>query len=214
MAGIDADVLAMNGAVAVAYCAAISCASDEDAVVLASIAARDAADRLHRGATDGVACDTIRHLASQGERAVLSAAALVDANPEAATKIHAIGRAVRELGPATVALARACGAAATALPAAAAAGADGTVRYRKSVRGFIGFEHLSDEERDRLDAREGMGWGWGAPDWLQQAAFLSDGSRDVREIHRFLCHEGLTVGMPALARGLAWAADQGFLQVV
>ncbi|MEO2003719.1 MAG: hypothetical protein ABGY41_06440, partial [Candidatus Poribacteria bacterium] len=62
MAGIDADVLAMNGAVAVAYCAAISCASDEDAVVLASIAARDAADRLHRGATDGVACDTIRHL--------------------------------------------------------------------------------------------------------------------------------------------------------
>lgn len=211
MDGIDADVLAFNGAVAATYCAAIACASDEDAVTLAAMAARDAADRLLRAATSGAACDTLRHVAEQGECAVVSALALAGDASEAARRIADMGRAVRELGPATVALACVCGTPATALPPATDNDAVRNMRYVKVIRGYLGFEHLSDLERDDLTARESMGWGWGAPDWLQQAAFLSDGSRDVRDIHRFLRHEGLAVDLPALARGLAWAASQGFL---
>ena len=212
MAGIDAEVLALNGAAAATYCAAIACASGEDVVALARLAARDAAARLHQAATAGVACDAIRHIAEQGGRSVSAALRLANDDATGVAQIREVAGAVRSLGPSAAAFARACGAPPTELPAEVGDAPVGADRYTKAIRGYIGFEHLTDDERDRLDADIGLGWGWGAPDWLQHAAFLCDGSRDVRAVFRFLRHEGLAVDMPVLAKAFAWAAEQGFLR--
>jgi len=213
MADIDEEALASNGVAAATYCAAIACARDEDAVALASLAAGDAADRLSSAARSGAACDTLRHMALQGQQAVRSALALVD-GPDAAARVEELGRRVADMGPATAALAAARGSAITSAPSTAGMGDRENARYRKVAPGFIGFEHLTHDDRDSLDAQQGMGWGWGAPDWLQHAAFLCDGDRNVRDIFLFLRHEGLRVDLRTFVRGVEWAAGQGFLQAV
>ncbi|MDA1193419.1 MAG: DUF4910 domain-containing protein, partial [Candidatus Poribacteria bacterium] len=84
-------------------------------------------------------------------------------------------------------------------------------RYRKVVKGYIGCEHLSDDEKDRLDATLGIGWGWGAPDWVQHALFACDGSRTVAQVAAFLDRHGMTTPRDRLDGVLEWGASQGFL---
>jgi hypothetical protein len=213
MKDIDEEALRSNGIAAATYCAAIACARDDDALALAALAAQDVTDRLNAAANSGSACDTLRHMALQGQRTVRSALALVDGS-EAAARVEELGRRVADMGPTTASLAGARGSAATSVPSGESMGGRENERYRKVAPGFLGFEHLTHDERDMLDADQGMGWGWGAPDWLQHAAFLCDGGRDVRDVFLFLHHEGLRVDLPTVVRGVEWAAAQGFLQVI
>ena len=84
--------------------------------------------------------------------------------------------------------------------------------YRKTVRGYVACEHLTDAERDALQERLGFGWGWGAPEWMQYALFACDGRRSVSEVAALLTAVGIEVEPERLADGLAWAHRQAFLE--
>ena len=87
------------------------------------------------------------------------------------------------------------------------------LRVRKVIKGYIGFEHLADEERDELTRTIGIGWGWGAPEWLQHALFLCDGERTAWDIWTFLRSEGLTVPLDRFCDALEWTEKQGFVEI-
>ncbi|MBI2200709.1 MAG: AAC(3) family N-acetyltransferase, partial [Armatimonadetes bacterium] len=71
----------------------------------------------------------------------------------------------------------------------------------KDFNGFLGFEDLSPDERAFVQRDLGIGVGWGAPMWLQQALMLANGKRTAGEISCLLLEHGLGApDLPTLER--------------
>ena len=65
-------------------------------------------------------------------------------------------------------------------------------------KGVVSFEFLNEKEKERLEKLCGVKAGWGAPDWVQIALFLSNGRRNLVEIYEILLKEGINVKFEAL----------------
>ena len=61
----------------------------------------------------------------------------------------------------------------------------------KAFRGFLSFENLSREDKERLREEFGIGAGWGAPMWINHALTFANGKRTAADIVGLLQLHGL-----------------------
>jgi aminoglycoside 3-N-acetyltransferase len=79
-------------------------------------------------------------------------------------------------------------------------------------KGAVGFEFLNEEEKERLEELCGIKAGWGAPDWVQFALFLSNGRRNLLEIYEMLLKEGINVKLEALVNLMEFLKEKGLVR--
>jgi aminoglycoside 3-N-acetyltransferase len=79
-------------------------------------------------------------------------------------------------------------------------------------KGVVSFEFLNEKEKERLEKLCGVKAGWGAPDWVQIALFLSNGRRNLVEIYEILLKEGINVKFEALVNLMELLREKGLVR--
>jgi aminopeptidase YwaD len=83
-------------------------------------------------------------------------------------------------------------------------------------RAFVGslcFESLNSDQRRELEGQTGLSVGWGAPYWLQLAAFWSNGKRTAWDILGLLRREVGEVPLAQLVNAIELLARHGFFRL-
>ncbi|HID06840.1 MAG TPA: DUF4910 domain-containing protein [Armatimonadetes bacterium] len=217
MEGISSRMLHLLGTISATFCATIATASDVEAIELARIALKHALNEIANELMEGKPhADRIAHISAKGVQRIRSVLQLAGDEAKVRAEVDKLIAHLRNATREMERIAIACGHAVRStydvdpklLEHATA------LRLRKVIKGFIGFEHLTNEQRDELMESVGIGWSWGAPGWLQHALFLCDGTRSARDIWVFLRNEGMDVPLERLCDALNWACMQGFVEPV
>ncbi|MBC7330307.1 DUF4910 domain-containing protein [bacterium] len=82
----------------------------------------------------------------------------------------------------------------------------------RMFKGAVSFEFLDEEEKDRLEELCGFKAGWGAPEWVQIALFLSNGRRNLGEIYEILLKEGACVKFEVLVNLMKLLSEKGLMR--
>ncbi len=84
----------------------------------------------------------------------------------------------------------------------------------KTFRGFLGFEDLSEADRDYIHTTLEIESGYGAPMWLQNALMFANGKRTAGEIAQLLQrHMGREPEVERLERIFAFLAQRGVVRL-
>ena len=84
---------------------------------------------------------------------------------------------------------------------------------RREFRGALCFESLDAVGRRELAERTGLRVGWGAPQWLQLALFLSNGKRTAWDIWQWVGRETASPPLGRFCDTVGFLADRGFVRL-